>query len=316
MDAWIDSDAVVVDSGGNVVLCDHCPCQEVAPVCCPGGVTLPNVYLWAYFLGANDGNVPPATPGCLPVVCAPTTDSGLQFGVYQSYGSFTGGTFDWNNGPFTLLGSCGCVNVRLIGTCNDLSRGEGFIVTIDMDFGAGFLGTQQLAHSNTGVSPNLTCVLTQGCDAYANASHVPGDVYASGYYITTRDPATGILCLDGSIIPTTITFSITLLNSLGVPTIYSCDLVFGPQAGGTGGSAFFCNQWRGFLFDCSEGMCTFIFLWFDGTNWNIQAQTHTGSFDFINIYSGTSFPVSGLSTNNWKDCGGGATTTPLWTVTE
>lgn len=312
--AWLLDGKIVVDATGKVVLCDTCPCTGATPTtCCTDGDSLPAVYIWGYFEGTNDGGSPPVAPGCLPQVCAPTADPGLTDGIFISYGEFTGGSFAWNQGGFTLSGSCGCVGVRLIGSCTGT-----YLATIDMNFGTGFLGPQTLLNeiidTTHGDQPTThQCILTLGCEKYGNASLAPGDVVFPNFYVTTRDPATGIATPDGTTIPTIITFSITLLNALGVPTVYSCSLVF--AANNTDG---FCYEWRGYLMDCSTGSCTLIRMWYDpsGPTWNIQAVTHTGAGDFRSIYSGLSFSTSGNATSNWADCGGGATVNPMWSITE
>lgn len=317
---WTLNGQPVTDANGHWIECDTCPCTG-AVTCCADGDTLPTVYLWSYYEGTNDGGTPPLTPGCLPAVCSPSDNPGLTDGVYVSYGSFSAGPFDWNNGGFTLTGSCGCVTVQLVGSCTSREGTTALVfgVTINEDFGGGYLGPEALPNSvnitTHGELPDTSeCILGLGCGFYSNglSGGVPGDLIMDGYYITTRDPSTGIACPDGSIVSTILTFSITLLNSLGIPTLYSCDLVFAPFPSGD----FFCYEWRGFLADCSAGSCTTIWLWYDpsGPLWHMRAQTHTGSSDFRTIYSGSSFPTAGTMTDNWADCGGGTTPIPAWTL--
>lgn len=320
MSFWVNNSGhIITDASGHPIECDVCPCAKTPGVkCCVIGDTFPELYLWAYFEGTSTlAGV--GLPGCLPNLCPAVPP--INNGVYRSYGAFTGNTFSYGFGAYTLVGQCGCVNVRLVALCSpDIDGNLVYDFSIDMDFGdgSGYLGPQNLG----GCSLSLP-----QCSYYAVGvapGLASGDLLFDGFLLTTRDPATGILCPDGSIVQTSITFNITVNNAVGTPTLYSCSMIFAPMPHG---GPPFCYEWRGYLADCSSGACTLAFLYFDSVNWNLYAQTNAGlpfGGDRHFMWSQAAFPTGGAfgdanfinGSTDWPACGAGSPTpTPMWSLT-
>lgn len=308
--AWLLDGAALVDATGAVILCAECPCGETAPPCCPDGDVLPAVYVWAYSSSAAI-DTPPNYHGCLSLDCPGLVSEGSL--NYRDYGSFSGGSFAWNLGSFTTVGKIGCANVTIRGTC-----GTTFGGTIDFDFGLGYLGQQTFVNDN----PTPTrCVLTLGCDAYGHSAG-PTNV---NYYLTTKDPATGILAPDVSVVPTTVTFGVTLMSGLMCsPSLYSCALIFSPNSPDFG--SFGCYQWSGYLTDCTSGtVCHGIVMFYtdDISPWSFGAPVagwvilaYIAPATVERVYAAVPFPGSGNMLDDWPACGACTNTTPMWSITE
>lgn len=327
---------LVVDATGHPIDCDVCPCTIAPPACCTDGNTLDTVYVWAYASSGVDSL--PNYHGCMPLDCPPLDAEGGR--KYRTYGLFTGGPFAWNNGAFTLNGMIGCANVQIIGGCEPLSAGpltgQKFFTTINFDFGGGFIGPQTVANSVIPTEIGMTgaattqCILTLGCDNYISPSG-PTDI---NYYLTTRDPLTGILCPDTTVMPTTLTFSTTLMTPnpitlVCVPTLYSCTLAFSPLSPEFG--SFGCYQWSGYLTDCTSGtVCHGIVMAYlsDISPYTFGAAVagwvilvYIAASTVVRVYAATpapspsTLPGVGVMLDNYPACGTCANTTPMWSNT-
>lgn len=315
---WTLDGHLVVDADGHPIECDTCPCTG-AVVCCAGGPTYDALYLWGYF---STGSGLPGTPWCLSPDCTGTTfgaNAGTGSGpFYRSYGVFSGGPVTWNKGDYSITGTIGCANVRLSASC--LSAVFGFF---EADFGAGYQpGTGFPSETDVGSGcpvPTLGCFFGDTSGGYVGP--------AASMYLTDRDPATGILCPDGSIVPTT--FSVNLMLGL---TTYTCTMVFAGANGGYDDGSTGCYKWLGYLVDCSSAdFCHLIVMeYIDISGYNGGSVSFppstlgwalVGLFGAVGITSTCRFyldvplPNSGNAIDDWDACSGVPNPNPMWSIT-
>lgn len=289
--AWIDKGKVVVDSNGNVILCDTCPCS-----CCPGGPTFNQLYWYGVFGDSSVFSSPPTFPtglGCMSPFCTDTAGVNLFSSYFEHgsgsihYGFLVGATnIDPDTGlpdPFGALfdvqtGMIGCINVRFISKCLD----SVYSVKVEEDIGDG----HGWSFSNSFLDG---CgIPTFGCKNFTSSGT------GFGYWISSS-PIDSIPVPDGAstIVPLTLDFAITLTKS-GVPTMYTAALQFSPNIGFTTGAT--CWTWSGFFTNC-VGNCSYVTLSFNDVSglWEIDIVGSTGG-NIVPVYSGGTYPTSGVVT--------------------
>ncbi len=306
---------LLVDKVSGLPIEDSTCCCDTTPVtpCCTEGETLHHVYCYAYASsGAFQAGPPDTNPGCLPFDCddiengAPCNNGAAR--KYRDAGKWSHPTFNWNAGDFNDAGSCGCFDVRIHGSCVD----NQFKAFINMDFGYGPVGDRQL----DATYDSEQCVLMLGCFNYSPGGFTakPTDV---SYLLTLRDPATGILVPDGSVVQTRITFNLTLVDGGGTPTVYSCQLWYAPLSPESPNNT--CWTWIGYL--VAQGCCYLIELDFlpdffgAGLGaWLLQGFTCTGIHDGHLMYNAAPFPVMGNMVDTWTGCDGSTSVMPPWSL--
>lgn len=309
--------ALLVDGDGHPILCDDVPtcaacCEESDPTV---------LYVWVHWMTCGSPNAP-ATTTCVGQRAGSTSfynafswGAGLAFAIpYNVLSPESPVDYALSTQPFP------CVSLRLTQHCRVCEGVQGVLGSIYVSF----LNPDPpaLPFGMTAVSDitsEIGCVPLEGCFYGGGLFFNTTEPYLR-FYFTERDPATGILCPDNSVVPTTVSFSATLAG----PTTFSADLVFSPLLNlsiDNGpfhihvGDLSFCYSWFGWFNDCG-GHQTRVALFYDNLNakWELVAGEPDIALAVV-LYYDTANPLiagMGVSISTWHGCGGD--TLPPWTL--
>jgi hypothetical protein len=281
---------------------DGCGCCS----CC--GITPHNVYIWGSFLSTGNP-VPPTFGGTVALNLF-----GFGDGFWNSFSWDANQLFTipWNESPGTVRYSTlddynypyspsPFLNYRFTTSCDNIT--PAFVAAIEYyssgtpTIPSGYTG--DMAFTIPSVQPDY-CNPPDGCFTGLIPSSGVGSYVR--YYFTDRDPSTGILCPDGSIIDTQISVTMTL-GGVPDPSSYPpqpVTLTFSPYLELDAIVNLFltphlyCYSWFGHYTNCT-GHETRLVLYYDGANWNFMVGDPSGPGTARVVYSGTSLPTTGAT---------------------